>query len=131
MNYNLMRDPSIYNAAGLSAPPNVEAHVDASEQTVVVETLDSSLEIAPTDNLLDALIDSGHEIEYQCRGGYCGACRTKVISGKVSYDEPPLAHLDGDDILPCCCRVKEPLKLAVTLREGDDSQQGELFSKLP
>lgn len=118
-----MRKVAIYTASGLSAKP----HVAADKTTVTVQTSDSSLSLSAEDNLLDALIDSGHAVEYQCRGGYCGACRTKVISGQVEYDEPPLAHLDGDEILPCCCKVKESLKLAVALRALDETQQGDLF----
>lgn len=97
------------------------------ETTIVIETTDTSLELTPSANLLDALIDSGHEIDYQCRGGYCGACRTTALSGEVVYDELPLAHLNHDEILPCCCRVKEPLKLAVPLRKIDRDKQGDLF----
>ncbi len=95
--------------------------------TVFIETADSNLEIASGDNLLDALLDSGHEIDYQCRGGYCGACRTTVISGEVEYDELPLAHVNHDEILPCCCRVKESLRLDVKLRQIDEEKQGDLF----
>lgn len=98
-----------------------------SEGTVFIETADSGFELPASENLLDALIDSGHEVDYQCRGGYCGACRTTVISGEVEYDELPLAHVNHDEILPCCCRVKEPLRLDVKLREIDEDKQGNLF----
>ncbi len=115
-----MKKVAIYTGSGLLSS---HSHTDK----LSVQTLDSQLSVSAEDNLLDALISSGHEIEYQCRGGYCGACRTKVISGIVEYDEPPLAHLDSDEILPCCCRVKEALKLSVSLRKIDDSKQGNLF----
>lgn len=119
-----MKKVNIYTGSGLlSSRPHIATHTDR----LSVQTLDSQLSVSAEDNLLDALISSGHEVEYQCRGGYCGSCRTKVISGSVEYDEPPLAHLDSDEILPCCCKVKEPLKLSVSLREIDNSQQGNLF----
>ncbi|PID65404.1 MAG: hypothetical protein CR975_07245 [Gammaproteobacteria bacterium] len=121
-----MREVSIYTGSGLSACP----HTNDDKVAVTVQTLDGSLSVTAEDNLLDALIDSGHAVEYQCRGGYCGACRTKVISGQVEYKEPPLAHLDSDEILPCCCQVKEALKLAVALQTIDESQQGDLFESL-
>lgn len=94
--------------------------------TLTIETNNSSFELSGDDNLLDALIASGHPIEYQCRGGYCGSCRVTVIHGDVDYDDFPLAHLNSDEILPCCCRVTEPLKLDVW-RPSDDDNQGELF----
>ncbi len=109
------------------SPPAKQEPVRAASPTITVETNDSSLEIAVGENLLDALLNSGHAVEYQCRSGYCGACRLSVTHGQVDYDEYPLALLNADEILPCCCRVNEPLKLAVALREGLDAGQGELF----
>lgn len=101
--------------------------ISPAKTTVTVETNDNSLTVSEDDNLLDALLDSGHEIAYQCRGGYCGACRVQAVSGQVTYDELPLAHLNNDEILPCCCRVSEPLKLAVNMRQIDNDKQGDLF----
>ncbi|WP_032091959.1 class I ribonucleotide reductase maintenance protein YfaE [Necropsobacter rosorum] len=49
--------------------------------------------------------------EYQCRSGYCGSCRVKIRKGKVSYKETPLAFLNPDEILLCCCRVEEDLEI--------------------
>lgn len=64
------------------------------------------------ETLLEALERTGHQVEYQCRSGYCGACRTKLHSGSVTYDSVPMAFLMPDEILPCCCRVNEDLTLA-------------------
>ncbi|PIE46372.1 MAG: hypothetical protein CSA44_00155 [Gammaproteobacteria bacterium] len=94
---------------------------------MVIETNNSSFVLADGENLLDALLNSGHEVAYQCRAGYCGSCRTKVHHGAVDYDEVPLAHLNTDEILPCCCRVSESLKLAVDLQRLDSEHQGLLF----
>lgn len=98
-----------------------------SKAPIIVETEDYQLAVQPEDNLLDALIESGHDIDYQCRSGYCGACRVKATRGQVKYDDLPLAHLNHDEILPCCCRVTEPLQLALKQRQIENSQQGELF----
>lgn len=40
-------------------------------------------------------------LEYQCRDGFCGTCRCKLISGKVGYIKSTLAYLKQDEILPC------------------------------
>jgi ferredoxin len=53
--------------------------------------------------LLETIEQHQIEIQYHCREGYCGACRTKLISGKVEYTTDPLAFIDDDEILPCCC----------------------------
>lgn len=53
--------------------------------------------------LLETIEQHQIEIQFHCREGYCGACRTKLISGKVEYTTDPLAFIDDDEILPCCC----------------------------
>jgi uncharacterized ferredoxin-like protein HI_1309 len=61
--------------------------------------------------LLNRLEQHGIYHEYQCRTGYCGSCRVKIKKGKVSYAEVPLAFLQPDEILLCCCRVEEDLEI--------------------
>ncbi len=108
-----MKKIPIYTGSGLSLSKDNNSDKDS----FLIETLDTSLLISEDENLLDALIESGHEIEYQCREGYCGACRTKVINGEVDYEKTVIAHLEDNEILPCCCRVKESLKLEISLRK--------------
>ena len=63
------------------------------------------------ETLLEALERTGHEIEYQCRSGYCGSCRVKLLSGSVVYRESPLAMLLPNEILTCCCTVTEDIHI--------------------
>ncbi|WP_101496632.1 class I ribonucleotide reductase maintenance protein YfaE [Thiopseudomonas denitrificans] len=79
-------------------------------------TEDMVFELEGNETLLDALERTGHHVEYQCRSGYCGACRIPLKAGSVEYAKPPLALLRRGEILPCCCTVNEPLKLKVHLR---------------
>jgi ferredoxin len=58
---------------------------------------------SPNNSLLETIEKHEIDIEYHCREGYCGACRSKLISGKVDYITDPLAFIDDDEILPCCC----------------------------
>jgi len=81
---------------------------------VITEDLVFSLN--EEESLLEGLERTGHHIEYQCRSGYCGACRVVLLAGSVSYDKPPLAFIADNQILPCCCRVEEPLRVRVQLR---------------
>ncbi|AOF54522.1 (2Fe-2S)-binding protein [Rodentibacter caecimuris] len=62
-------------------------------------------------SLLDHLKRNNIHHEYQCRSGYCGSCRVKIKKGKVSYSETPLAFIQPDEILLCCCRVETDLEL--------------------
>ncbi|MDW8846897.1 class I ribonucleotide reductase maintenance protein YfaE [Erwinia sp. P7711] len=62
-------------------------------------------------SLLDAL--EAHQIcvEYQCREGFCGSCRTRLLKGEVSYAAKPLAFVQDDEILPCCCKANGDIEL--------------------
>lgn len=71
------------------------------------------------ETLLEALERTGHEVEYQCRSGYCGSCRVKLLSGSVSYREHPLALVLPGEILPCCCTVTEDLQLDCRQRQSE------------
>lgn len=61
--------------------------------------------------LLQALEAKKVKIFSECRNGFCGACKTRVISGKVSYLNEPLAELKHNECLPCCCVPTEDLEL--------------------
>ncbi|MDA3979529.1 class I ribonucleotide reductase maintenance protein YfaE [Gallibacterium sp. AGMB14963] len=62
-------------------------------------------------SLLENLEQQHIPHEYQCCSGYCGACRAKLLQGQVSYRQPPLAFLQEDDVLLCCCQVESDLEL--------------------
>lgn len=109
--------------------PDHSPHNSMQAVGITVETHDASFQLQSNESLLDALIRTGHDVDYQCRSGYCGSCRTKKISGEVEYDEYPLAHLNDDEILPCYCRAKSALKLDICRRYEDDERQGELFDE--
>lgn len=57
----------------------------------------------PQKSLLESIEIHNIEVQYHCREGYCGACRSKLLKGEVEYTTDPLAFIDDDEILPCCC----------------------------
>lgn len=57
----------------------------------------------PHRSLLDALESHQVCVEFQCREGYCGSCRTRLLKGEVRYTATPLAFVQEGEILPCCC----------------------------
>ncbi len=61
-----------------------------------------------SETLLEGLLRTGHDINYQCKEGYCGSCRIKVLaqSEPITYPKPPLAITDDSHILSCCCQVQ-------------------------
>ena len=62
-------------------------------------------------SLLESLEDEDVDVHYQCREGYCGSCRVHLLAGEVHYLFEPMAWLNADEILTCCCVPKTHLKI--------------------
>lgn len=78
-----------------------------------VYTWDGSFELLRGETLLEGLERQGYAVEYQCRAGYCGSCRTRLIDGQVEYLIEPLAYINPDEVLPCCCRPAPEVRVDV------------------
>ncbi|QEW06950.1 class I ribonucleotide reductase maintenance protein YfaE [Nitrincola iocasae] len=55
-------------------------------------------------SLLDALEAQQIPAAYNCRGGYCGTCKVRLLDGQVEAVQDALVDLKEDEILTCCCR---------------------------
>nr|WP_323901691.1 class I ribonucleotide reductase maintenance protein YfaE [Aeromonas caviae] len=82
-------------------------------QASQVQTLDGVLHPHPGESVLETLERHGHHVEFQCRSGYCGACRTPLLAGKVHYAAVPLAFVSQGECLPCCCQPVGAIKLDI------------------
>lgn len=71
----------------------------------------SQLQFKNAATLLESLEQARFPVAYQCRDGYCGACRCKKIEGDVAYLKEPMAMLNEDEILPCVSVPKSNLKI--------------------
>lgn len=88
-----------------------------------VYTFDDSFALLEEETLLEALERRGYQVEYQCRSGYCGSCRTKILDGNVKYLTEPLAFTNDNEILPCCCRPVEDTVVMLDLDSSDRRPQ--------
>ncbi|MGI5309884.1 class I ribonucleotide reductase maintenance protein YfaE [Rheinheimera sp. WS51] len=52
--------------------------------------------------ILESIEQQQPDINYQCREGYCGACRCKLLAGTIKYINEPLAFVRQGEFLPCC-----------------------------
>ena len=98
--------------ATLNAPLHT-ATTAPEGQAPQVQTLDGVLHPHPGESVLETLERHGHHVEFQCRGGYCGACRTPLLAGKVHYAAVPLAFVSQGECLPCCCQPVGAIKLDI------------------
>lgn len=67
----------------------------------------------PEQTILEQIEEQGHSVEYQCRSGFCGACRTKQLKGSIEYVEEPLASVANGEFLPCCSRATSTIAIAI------------------
>jgi ferredoxin len=98
--------------ATLNAPLHT-ATTAPEGQAPQVQTLDGVLHPHPGESLLETLERHRHHVEFQCRSGYCGACRTPLLAGKVHYAAVPLAFVSQGECLPCCCQPVGAIKLDI------------------
>ncbi|EKE73710.1 class I ribonucleotide reductase maintenance protein YfaE [Gallaecimonas xiamenensis] len=73
---------------------------DDTKRALVVK--DHIIPVAPDLPILDQLLLKGIPVEYQCRAGFCGACRMRLKSGEVRYLETPIAYINEGEVLTCC-----------------------------
>ncbi len=63
------------------------------------------IEVEADETILDAGLRNSIVFPYSCRGGTCGTCKARLISGRVEYTHPPQALSDAEreagDILLC------------------------------
>lgn len=58
---------------------------------------------APGDGSLLELAESrGLNPDFSCRGGSCGTCKTRLVSGNVHYPNPPAQLPENGSVLICC-----------------------------
>jgi len=66
------------------------------------------------ESILELAEENGIEIEYECRQGFCGTCKVKLLSGEVDMDiEDGLEDEDREEgfILTCVAVPKSDIVL--------------------
>lgn len=96
--------PSSLKRSGDSQVIAVEQPPAATEAVrVVFERSAKEARWQPTGGSLLELAESrGLNPEFSCRGGSCGTCKTRLISGQVHYPVPPAERPASDHVLICC-----------------------------
>ena len=90
--------------AGMDKPVHMVSIHNGAEQAQAVP-------FQHAHTLLESLEAQDVPVHYQCREGYCGSCRTQLLEGEVHYTEEPMAWINEDEILPCCCIPKTAIRI--------------------
>jgi len=64
-------------------------------------------------SLLDAMEAQEIPAPYNCRGGYCGCCRVRLIDGEVEEVQDALYDTVGDEILACCTKPVSHVEIEI------------------
>ncbi|WP_432723835.1 pyridoxamine 5'-phosphate oxidase family protein [Jeongeupia wiesaeckerbachi] len=102
-------------AQGEPLESDASTTVAAPETPQPVRFADSGVntEWQPGVTLLDTAEASGLSPAYSCRGGLCGSCSTKLVSGTVCYPKPPSHPPRDGEALICCAMPTSPVVLAL------------------
>ncbi|WP_277184591.1 pyridoxamine 5'-phosphate oxidase family protein [Caballeronia sp. BR00000012568055] len=117
---------SIYDGLRALNIADARVHAEAFGPASLVRTLDRGVEAKPlvpaateavvsfvkskkdvqwkpkNGTLLELAEANGIDAEFNCRGGTCGTCRTRIVQGKVSYASEPAFRVGEDEALICC-----------------------------
>jgi ferredoxin-NADP reductase len=113
----------------LSGRDDVELHferfaappvVDGTEFTVAVASTGETVRVGAEETLLSALNRSGVHASYSCQQGFCGTCRTRVLSvlgGAVDHRDTLLTDPERDNglMLICISRAADGSHLTLDL----------------
>jgi len=115
--YDLLRALGVNDARVFSeefGPASLRRAIDqASEKftpvaqasEAIVEFVESGVEqawSAKDGSLLEFAESHGLTPEFGCRSGQCGACKTQLVAGTVSYLSEPTSPLKQGEVLLCC-----------------------------
>ncbi|MFA9485930.1 MULTISPECIES: 2Fe-2S iron-sulfur cluster-binding protein [unclassified Moraxella] len=80
------------------------------------------------ETLLEGMKRTGHQtVRFECQRGYCGSCKMRITAktGDIKTIGKPIAMLDDDEVLACCCQATG--SICVTYAQKSDQEQLSLF----
>ncbi|CAN4265102.1 UbiB 2-polyprenylphenol hydroxylase and related flavodoxin oxidoreductases [Methylophilaceae bacterium] len=85
-------------------------------QKVTIKNSGNTFKVRPSQTVLQGAIEAGINLPYGCRNGACGACKAKLLQGKVIHDDyqgsaMSDAELIAGNALLCCARPMEDLTI--------------------
>lgn len=87
--------------------------------TISFSPLGDAVVCRPDETVLSAILSAGAKVAFGCRGGGCGACKMRLISGRVDHGRCSAAVLseadkDAGAFLSCQARPRGDLTIELT-----------------
>ena len=92
-----------------------------------------SFSVGPDQSLLDAALGASLNLPHSCKGGNCGSCRARLLTGEIYYPSgPPLGLSDAEaaEGLVLLCQARARTDLCIETREITTPDQV-LIKRLP
>lgn len=89
--------------------PDAKSRHDTAME-VVLQKSSKTIEVAPDQTLLDALLDAGIKVGFNCRRGECGTCRVPVLEGDIDHRDIVLDRDEksaGQTMCACVSRARQ------------------------
>jgi tetrachlorobenzoquinone reductase len=77
--------------------------------TVTLARSDRTIAVAPTQTILDALLEAGIDAPHSCKEGVCGSCEVRVIDGVPDHRDSVLSLSEkksNQSMMICCSRSR-------------------------
>lgn len=104
------------------------AAVEAPTQVTLTET-GESFPIDAHETILAAALSAGVELAHDCKSGFCGSCRIRVLEGEVFYDEDLIGLSEEEQgcgfALACQARARMALRIEAELMPSDRVEPSE------
>ena len=94
--------------------------------SVRIEPTGHTFTVDDGETVLDSAIRQGISLPYGCRGGACGACKSQILEGSVSYHNGlprGLSEEDHNKGLALLCMAEPTSDLVIQSREVMNSQE--------
>jgi ring-1,2-phenylacetyl-CoA epoxidase subunit PaaE len=72
------------SAAGSKSPPIASE----SKVTILLDNEDHEIVVKPDEYILETALDADINMPFSCQSGICTSCRGRLLSGKVSMEDP-------------------------------------------
>jgi len=79
----------------------------SSEYTIIFASSDRTITCESEKFVLDAALEAGIKILFNCREGFCGTCKSRLVSGEVDMKHNGgirPKEIAAGKFLPCCSK---------------------------
>ncbi len=87
--------------------PIAEQAVPDADAMLTFQRSGKTVAASPTKTVLELAEENGIRIDYDCRSGICGQCKTKLVEGRVAMEtQDALDPIDRSNQLILSCQAR-------------------------